>query len=309
MGSDILQPAFTGEERHGRDDTENRLRQCGVGCRDEPRQAEQYRQATQYALSDDRAECDPSEGLHPFAAFDALRPHGHHDDQQADELGKHAVAVFVLHATDHGRNLVERAERSRPVRNGKPGVVACNQAPRTISSSVMLARNTAKRWCAWLYGIVRGVRTSSCEIFGLRFPATVSKARGCSGKLGCLRSTARPAQLLPYCSKRDGAELAVKFECAAASTGPYLHFDFARKRCKILDCRRRVLAYLDEVSVRISHIGFTDWASGRVHWSSFLGYGQLSGRPKSGRWLFQFQTTPVLKLLHTPPSVLAAWFM
>ena len=64
---------------------------------------------------------------HPFALLDALRPHRHHDDQQADELGEHAMAVLILHAANHRRDLVQRSERCWPVGNRQPGVIAGHQ--------------------------------------------------------------------------------------------------------------------------------------------------------------------------------------
>ena len=82
---------------------------------DGPRQQVQHSEAAENSLADDRPQRDPSQEAHPFAFFDKLRPHSHDDDQEADKFGDHAMSVFILHSANHGRNFVERSERSRPI--------------------------------------------------------------------------------------------------------------------------------------------------------------------------------------------------
>ncbi len=123
----VLQPSLAGEQRHRDHYAKYGLRQRGVGRRNRPWQVKQHRQPAQNALSDHRRQRDPSQCFHPPALFHALRPHRHHDDQQADELGEHAMAVLIFHPAYHRRNLVQRTERSRPVRHRQTSIVAGDQ--------------------------------------------------------------------------------------------------------------------------------------------------------------------------------------
>jgi len=56
-----------------------------------------------------------------------LRPHRENDGQQSSALRDHPVNVLVEHSACKRRNAIERSERSRPIGNGKSGVVTGNE--------------------------------------------------------------------------------------------------------------------------------------------------------------------------------------
>ena len=87
----------------------------------------QHGDAAENALANDCAQCGPAQHAHPFTGFDALRPYRHHDDQQSDEFGDHAMGVLVLHSAHHGRQPVERTKRGWPVGHRQAGIIAGHQ--------------------------------------------------------------------------------------------------------------------------------------------------------------------------------------
>ncbi len=113
----VLQPSAAGEQGHRNDDAEDHLSQRGMRGGDGPRQQVQDRDTAKDPLAYDGRQRSPAEDTHPFSGFDTLRPYGHDNDKQADELGNHAVSVLVLHSTDHGRKFVKRTEGGWPIRD------------------------------------------------------------------------------------------------------------------------------------------------------------------------------------------------
>ena len=49
--------------------------------------------------------------------------------QKSHKLGNHAVGVLELHAPDQVRDFVQRTKRSRPIGDGKAGIIAGHQRP------------------------------------------------------------------------------------------------------------------------------------------------------------------------------------
>src|SRR5260370_34796159 len=54
---------------------------------------------------------------------------GGKNSQQSYKLGQHAVAMFVFDSSHHGRDFEEMSERSRPVGDSKPRLIAGDQSP------------------------------------------------------------------------------------------------------------------------------------------------------------------------------------
>src|SRR5581483_616418 len=88
-----------------------------------------YGDPAQNPLNDDSPKCSDGQTLQPAALIGAPGPEGKDDGAESDQLGNHAMAVFKANTADHAGNLVERSERSWPVRNRESSVVAGHQGP------------------------------------------------------------------------------------------------------------------------------------------------------------------------------------
>src|SRR5581483_10880621 len=126
----FFDPSLSGKDSNSTCDAKECLSYCCVSGRNCRRQKFQDRQSAENSLRDDRSQSAKSQSLHPAPPVRYPGPYSDSNRQSTDELSDHAMTVLVNDAAGPGRQLVIRAIRSRPIGNGKSGVVAGNQSAR-----------------------------------------------------------------------------------------------------------------------------------------------------------------------------------
>src|SRR5206468_131983 len=111
------------DRREGDRETEEGLRETGMGHRDREREPVEHGHAAEHALEQDREESEEPERTDRGTALAADHgPQGEHHGEAADERGGEPVAVLEEDPADHGWK--DLPERQRPVGDGERGTGA-----------------------------------------------------------------------------------------------------------------------------------------------------------------------------------------
>src|SRR5579864_2243637 len=126
----MLDPVLSGEQSNHDGNAEEGLGDRRVRRRDGSGEVVKNRESAQYALNDHSGEGGEAKFSNPRALVGAPGPDRDDDREETDELRDHAVRVLESHTADHSRNLVNRTERRRPVRNRKARVITGDEGAR-----------------------------------------------------------------------------------------------------------------------------------------------------------------------------------
>ena len=121
-------------------------------------QIEKYGQSAKNALCDHSPQRHPTQPSHPSASVNTLRPDRKNNGEQPGALRDHAMDMLIKNSTSERWNSIERSKGSRPIRNGKSGIVARDQRAKNDQPKHPESRKYGKSVVSPVVTKFRGIR-------------------------------------------------------------------------------------------------------------------------------------------------------